>query len=64
MKLKISKKYKNKPLQFNLLKLRLYKKKQSLNFNLKTIELTLKKTLNIIYKYHIKKKKIFILRIS
>ena len=61
MKLKILKKYKNKTLQLNLLKLKLYKKKQSPNFNFKKIEFNLKKILNIIYEYHINKKKILFL---
>lgn len=63
MKLKILKKYKNKTLYLNLLKLKLYKKKQSSNleFNSRKIELNLKKISHIIYKYHIKKKKILFL---
>lgn len=54
---------KNKILRLNLLKLKLYKKKQYLNFNinLKKIELNLKKILHLIYEYHIKNKKILFL---
>lgn len=61
MKLKILKKYNNKTLQLNILKLKLYKKKQSSNLNFKKIELNLKKILNLIYEYHINKKKILFL---
>lgn len=63
MKLRTIKKYNNELLSLNLIKLKLYKKKQQNNFgfNIKQIEFIFKKILQIIYKYHIAGKKILFL---
>ena len=61
MKLKKVKKYKNKLIKLQIIKL--HYKKQSVNFenNLKQIEVFLNKMSNIIYRYHITNRKILFL---
>ncbi len=63
MKLKTIKKRNNELIKLNIVKLKLYKKKQQFNlkFNTKQIELNLKKILQIIYQYHMADKKILFL---
>ena len=65
MKLKTIKKRNNELIKLNIVKLKLYKKKQQFNlkFNTKQIELNLKKILQIIYQYHmINTEKFYVMR--